>query len=261
MQNPPFLPIPETCLLDQAALWVSDRIRPISDADYLQGGPRPEIMFNRKLRDLVLALRSGKLKAKGIFSEYRSAPKIDDSERRVFSENDLIDIPPDAWIWDEVRWPPNLTDGIHPVLKGPPESVHDLAIADFFNRPHTIELELRDNRDSRYWWITVATAELFALFPSDADILARLALPDERDTRARERRGRPALYDLKEFYATVAVMADLDGLPESQADLVRHMSSWCLRRWRDSPSETWLKEKLAPIYQAKALGRKFFDIK
>jgi hypothetical protein len=51
------------------------------------------------------------------------------------------------------------------------------------------------------------------------------------------------------MYAEIAVRAELDGLPDSQAELVDAMAQWWLNRGGEQPSESVLKEKIAPIYR------------
>lgn len=61
-------------------------------------------------------------------------------------------------------------------------------------------------------------------------------------------RGRPPKYNWPEFYAEIAVLADLDGLPERQAELERQMAEWCQEKWGQEPSESEIRKHVSPIY-------------
>ncbi|MEQ9487627.1 MAG: hypothetical protein RIM72_01400 [Alphaproteobacteria bacterium] len=62
------------------------------------------------------------------------------------------------------------------------------------------------------------------------------------------RRGRTPQYDWVKFHAEIAIRADLDGLPETQAELEKEMASWCLEEWGKEPGESTLRSKISPIY-------------
>lgn len=68
--------------------------------------------------------------------------------------------------------------------------------------------------------------------------------------------GRPEQYDWNEFWVEVAMVADTpDGLPDSQADLVRHMADWCETNWGEQPSDSTLKSRLKPLYDKRKARR------
>ncbi len=56
-------------------------------------------------------------------------------------------------------------------------------------------------------------------------------------------------YDWDTFFAEIAVRADLDGLPGTQADLERDMAGWCLEHWGEQPSESTIRSKVSGIYR------------
>jgi len=86
--------------------------------------------------------------------------------------------------------------------------------------------------------ITVATAELFQL----------LSPPPDTIVEQKSKGGRPAKYDWQGFWTELVVRADLDDLPDTQAGCVRVMASWCLEKWDNEPTDSLLREKIAPIY-------------
>ena len=72
----------------------------------------------------------------------------------------------------------------------------------------------------------------------------------EEEPQPRRRRGRPRKYDWDEFDREVIRIANTaDGLPESQADLVRTMSDWWQTKLGDEPANSSLREKISLIYR------------
>lgn len=72
--------------------------------------------------------------------------------------------------------------------------------------------------------------------------------PVEITTASTAKTGRPRAYDRDAFYLEIIVRADLDGLPERQADLIRDMQEWCQKNWDHEPSDSQIKEMIRPIY-------------
>ena len=68
-------------------------------------------------------------------------------------------------------------------------------------------------------------------------------------TTAFNRPGRKPKYDWDAFFAEIVVRADLDGLPDTQAELERTMADWCLDSWGEQPSESTIRSKVALIYK------------
>lgn len=60
--------------------------------------------------------------------------------------------------------------------------------------------------------------------------------------------GRKLKYPWDEFYVEIAVRADLDNLPETQAELEKDMATWCSETWEKKPAESTIREKISPIY-------------
>ena len=62
--------------------------------------------------------------------------------------------------------------------------------------------------------------------------------------------GRPRAHDWDTFHREVIRIANtVDGLPESQADLVRTMSGWWQTKLGDEPANSSLREKISLIYR------------
>lgn len=85
--------------------------------------------------------------------------------------------------------------------------------------------------------ITVQTTDLFRLFPR----AATSGLTIETGSKV----GRPPKYRWDDFFAE----ADLDGLPQTQAELIGQMATWCIENWGDQPAESVLKERTAQIFR------------
>ena len=97
-----------------------------------------------------------------------------------------------------------------------------------------------------------ALAALKPLAPDDAEQPAAVARDVRQPTSPP---GRPRRYDWDAFLCQVALLAnDLDGLPETQAELERDMAAWCLDQWGTEPGESTIRRKIAPIYQQMKKG-------
>jgi hypothetical protein len=136
-------------------------------------------------------------------------------------ENACSDISPQYWEWDRVDW----EDSLLRVFRG---------------RSHCGEFNE----------VSVPAVDLLKAFPSGARPLV-LEVPSKE-----RRRGRPPKFNWPAFYAEVAVRADLDGLPEVQAELEQAMAQWCSVTWGEEPAEATLRQALSLIYQHPRKARK-----
>lgn len=69
------------------------------------------------------------------------------------------------------------------------------------------------------------------------------------------RRGRPKKHDWESFLREVVRIANCpDGLPERMAQLEQAMAIWCLETWGYEPSESQIRDKLAPLYRRLDVG-------
>ena len=214
------LPLPDRCLLYQALFWVSGFVRPVQDTHFLLL-PDPAVLgpTDEDKRELLLALMSGHLKADGIFWG-------DEGHQLHEFEDQTCDVRPNFWELGDVDWQESSLQA--PDLSGATGA---------FNL------------------ITVRTSELMEVFP-DPSVPAQIErLEAELDTMnantptpATAKRGRPPTYDWSAFNVEIIVRADLDGLPESQAELERSMADWCQDQWGASPGDSTIREKILPIY-------------
>ncbi|MDA7568641.1 hypothetical protein N8742_02925 [Emcibacteraceae bacterium] len=105
--------------------------------------------------------------------------------------------------------------------------------------------------DYHFHSIEVPTAQLFSLFPAgdiSENTIINKSVTVEKPAIGRETRGTKSKYNWDEFYTEIAVLADLDGLPEVQAELENKMMEWCSEKWGNEPSPSTIRRKLTGIY-------------
>lgn len=219
--------LPKECLLCQAARWVSFPLNgePIPISDYF-ALPDDSQHLGEGTRDgqetLFLALRNGKLSARGVWS---------------VSDNSC-DIPKHLWDWKNISW-----------------RLSELEVDEFVSMEGVVRQE-----SGVFFAITIRSIDILETlnvnpfgFRRD-NRLAKLAAskladpPTHPPVPTSTRKGRPAKYQWEEFFGHVAVIADLDGLPDTKAELERTMADWCLDQWGTIPSESVIRAKLTPIF-------------
>ena len=61
--------------------------------------------------------------------------------------------------------------------------------------------------------------------------------------------GAPRQYDWDSFFVEIIALASHpDGLPETQAELEKHMLAWCVREWGKEPGLSTIQDKITLIY-------------
>ena len=209
---------------------MADGVQPIDDELYFNL-PEPRLtgpLDNHK-RELFIALKTGQIRAKGIFWGEEGQPYSD-------IEDETVEINPNFWEWERVDWEQSQL-----------EAPQNFKVKGSFN------------------CITLSTSRLMHIFPLETPSTSNLqvetaeilhdAANQTTSLKQSSRRGRPTKYDWPEFYAEVIVRADLDGLPQTQAELERAMTDWCSENWGEPPGESTIREKLAPIYNHKRKAR------
>jgi hypothetical protein len=85
---------------------------------------------------------------------------------------------------------------------------------------------------------------------------AALAVPPASAPAIGAGRGAPARYDWDEFWCEAALVLQVDGMPETQAALVRRMERWFAGRGQ-FPDQSTIKKKVALLWRrhAEALAR------
>jgi hypothetical protein len=77
---------------------------------------------------------------------------------------------------------------------------------------------------------------------------------------AKAPRGRPPEHDWNSMHGEIVRLADLDGLPETQAELMAHLRNWFSERYDTEPQQSELYRRVSPIWQyvqgEKARGNK-----
>lgn len=72
------------------------------------------------------------------------------------------------------------------------------------------------------------------------------ALDGGRDTN---RRGAPAKYDWDDIWVELCAMIFLEGIPETQAELVQHVAAWLEAQGKRVPDDSTIKKKIKPLWQ------------
>jgi hypothetical protein len=252
------LQLPEWCLLRHAVRWVTDDLEPISVEDYQHQSERLSVAdarFDDTKNALLIALRNGALESNGILQIYSKAhPSYDangealalgnrcrEAWKKTFEDrkaafgntefSELLFYERSARI-DPLLWDHRLYDWD----------------ADFLRSPTWAEIQ------GSFMSVCVRTEHLAAVFNSGSrtPVLSSDQNPPQVGlSKPRNRSGRKPEYDWEGFYVEIAVIADLDGLPDTQAHLTDRMRHWCSEEWDKVPSESRLKEKISRIYNHK----------
>jgi hypothetical protein len=77
----------------------------------------------------------------------------------------------------------------------------------------------------------------------------RKAPASQPDHSPKSKGGRPAKYDWNRFYLEIIRIANLDGLPATQAKLANRMRDWFISEIDEHPADTTLEDRIRPIYQ------------
>ena len=72
------------------------------------------------------------------------------------------------------------------------------------------------------------------------------ALDCGRDT---SRRGAPSKYDWDDIWVELCAMIFLEGIPETQAELVQHVAAWLEAQGKRVPDDSTIKKKIKPLWQ------------
>jgi hypothetical protein len=68
--------------------------------------------------------------------------------------------------------------------------------------------------------------------------------------------GRPLKYDWDALGIEIIRIADLDGLPNSQAELIEQLLQWCENNWEEQPADSSVKSRVSDIYNKLGRGQK-----
>ena len=232
--------IPERCLLAQAARYIVGAGDPIPDQIYLSS-PALAVDWTD---ELIWALRSKILSARADLFD-----AMYDEENGTWEEWRLLekDVEVDADLWSRDR-----IDLAKSSLRVRNKAVR----AKFGFQPLQTfyHMEATDEVGPETGFVlcnvTLPTKELFQNFPP-CRIQPKSSSPDEGQPSEpiKGAGGRPPKYRWNELYIHLIVTAHFDGLPETLAELVSQAAQWCTDNWGDAPSESVLKERLAPIFK------------
>jgi hypothetical protein len=93
------------------------------------------------------------------------------------------------------------------------------------------------------------------VFDSQADAKEHSSA-GKKSTQQKNRGGRPPKYDWEAFFVEITVRADLDSLPNTQAELERDMAEWCFDAWGEQPAESVIRDKISRIFKHPRKGGK-----
>ncbi len=180
--------------------------------------------------ELLLALRGDELKAKGVL--------------RILAPGR----------WDKVHVNPNFDEQWNGYL----EKYKDSPGADWFREYEgTIDIprELWIEELLDWGWSSMEYSDKIDIhsitldFASLSECLKPQNSHSETEAQKKSKIGRPEGYLWHEFSAEIAVRADLDNLPETQAELIEQMQKWCLKKWGKEPAPSTIRLRIAPIYE------------
>lgn len=82
-------------------------------------------------------------------------------------------------------------------------------------------------------------------------------LPEsESDLPAKSKGGRPREYDWDALTIEIIRIANSpDGLPETQAELIKRLLQWCENAWGKQPADSSVKSRVSKIYNELGLGQ------
>jgi len=75
------------------------------------------------------------------------------------------------------------------------------------------------------------------------------ALAGQAEAEDGNRRGAPSRYQWDDIWVELCAMIFLDGLPETQAELVQHIARWLESRGKPVPDDSTIKKKIKPLWQ------------
>ena len=207
--------LPDKCLLAQAVEWLSTNKLPVNPKAYIVGPQFNPESHSDAVSDLFDALAGGDIVATGVREEALG----------VTSLSDRIEIKRKTWEVSDIDWSNSKLEV---------EEEESFLGKTFINTYSILMLKTADLLN--YFDLSQSST------PTDSDV------PGTKTPPNKLRAGRKQKYDWDEFFAELVVRANLDCVPESQAELVREMAQWCLDIWGEEPSESILKAKVRRIY-------------
>jgi len=78
---------------------------------------------------------------------------------------------------------------------------------------------------------------------------ANPALAGQAEAVDGNRRGAPSRYQWDDIWVELCAMIFLDGLPETQIELVQHIARWLEAQGKPVPDDSTIKKKIKPLWQ------------
>ena len=236
--------LPKVCYEDLSQLdrWCGDsatqRLKILNERDEALKYYSKEDLFDKAIKEkyelfqaeIFVHLKRGNLKARGI-PLLDSPPKIDEDGECEISQNwyerGYTPISQNLWSMDSIDW----------------------------------ETNTLGDKNQLYGRILVSTEQLFHLYPSHSDgtvmtkKMGEVYILDTDEKLQISTRGRPS-FPWHEFTAELVHIMQEEGLPKLQKDILHRMEDWCIEKWGKAPSETNLKDKIAPFYEGQKMVKK-----
>lgn len=102
-----------------------------------------------------------------------------------------------------------------------------------------------------YRFVNLPSAELANWFAQDKpDNRASDVGKKSLNPQTKDKGGAPVTYDWEAFYIEAARYVYNNGLPGTKAKMAKIMAEWCQNTWGNEPSETQMKKKIRPFFNA-----------
>lgn len=224
---PSSFPTPERCLLVQAAHWFIDGTMPIPDEFYLRA-PIKLKAENSELRGLFVALLAEDCDLRGDlvvqFRQYK--------ETQSFEETENAPPPlPTASLAQDVKI---LRDGLslRNVKFELNETAPTIGISGEYDKGQFDKLSQKYPKHED-WTAIFNFKKLTVDFSKLSTFLSRT----KESTLPPAKLGAPSKYKWDLIWAEIAVRADLDNLPSTQAECIRDISQWYVDQFGDAPPQ------------------------
>lgn len=250
--------IPNTFNILQAALWLIRGRRPVEDFAFL-GAPiqltDDEINVSGPLGDFVYALRAGEVSASGsAATRLRYDPNSPPFSFLPDQKHELFPIEPDHWHFDQVDWNHYSLDFFPTEFWG---SAPLMPLSILCSKNSTAQAFCRMYSDEKYTFsylpVVVPREEFLRAFPHLLALEHSYSEASESEAngkvnvgRPKGNVGRPKGFDWEWMYIEAAAWIFVNGLPETQQQLIDAMIARCSERWgKDQiPADSTMKAKI-----------------
>lgn len=220
--------LPDQISLTQAAIWITRGIRPLPEQLFARTKvhlDEGELGSNETLRRLLALLADGELTATAKISVIYEGE--DPLAPVPVPQIGPFEVPASAWYSGDIRW-----------------NTSALEITEGFDLPPQLFDALDYSGDFFAWGnraffqpAVLLTEEVLSAFPTLTSPVS--GAPVRTDVG-----GRPAKYDWPDLYAAAAAWIFENGIPKTQAEMVKAMAQWCQNNWDTEPGDTEMKGRI-----------------